>query len=382
MTLQFGTQPDKAHFMDLALRLGRRGAGLTAENPAVGCVITAQSSTGPEIVGRGWTQPGGRPHAERVALAEAGDRARGATAYVTLEPCSHHGKTSPCAEALIEAGIAQVICAHPDPDSRVAGRGFAMLKAAGVKVELGLLQNRARRDLAGFLSRTSRSRPWVQAKMAFSPDGKIGQREQGNVPITGPEAKARTYGLRARADAILMGVDTILIDNPSLTVRIPGLEHCSPTRVIIDSRGRILSKANIIKTAQETPTWIVTTGQIAADKALELERLGCHILLADEADGHVDLPHAMALLAEQGVNKLFAEPGAILSEALLAQGLVDEFYLYQGQTRVGQRGVEALDGAPEAKLHQQGFVLEEKDVLGNDCVKHFVRPASLEGLAL
>ncbi len=381
MTLQFSREHDDRLYMDLALRLGRRGAGQTAENPAVGCVLVAETSSGPEIVGRGWTQPGGRPHAERVALAEAGDRANGATAYVTLEPCSHFGKTSPCAKALIEAGISRVVCAHPDPDERVAGRGFAMLREAGIDVEEGLLQSVARHDLAGFLSRTTKGRPWMQAKMALSPDGMIGSRDKGNLPITGPQAKSRTYGLRARADAILVGVDTVLIDDPSLTVRSPGLEPFSPTRVVLDSRGRISMDAHLVKTAKQTPVWIITTGQIAADKALELERMGCQILLVDELDGHANLTEAATIMGAMGINKAFCEPGALLSKALLKAGLIDEFYLYQGNQPVGEGGVEALNGQAEQTLLDHGFVQQTTEYLGADLLRHYLNPTSLEELA-
>ncbi|WP_319495952.1 bifunctional diaminohydroxyphosphoribosylaminopyrimidine deaminase/5-amino-6-(5-phosphoribosylamino)uracil reductase RibD [uncultured Cohaesibacter sp.] len=367
--------------MDLALRLGRRCAGATAENPAVGCVITAASGGRTTIVGRGWTQQGGRPHAERVALAEAGDLARGATAYVTLEPCSHHGKSPPCAEALIEAGIARVVCAHADPDRRVAGRGFEMLRKAGIAVETGLLEARAHRHLSGFLSRTVRGRPWLQAKMAFSPDGMIGKIGVGNYPVTGPEAKARTYGLRMKADAILVGADTVLFDDPTLTVRLPGLEASSPVRVVLDGRGRVPLDAQLVKSAAAVPTWVVTAISAPEDWCNEMEARGCTVLrVKATAAGHVDLLAAFEALAARGINTIFAECGAALSRALLEGGLIDEFFLYRSTTPIGADGLVALSGEPEAALASAGFKFETSHRLGQDTLKTFIRSASLKSL--
>ena len=367
--------------MDLALRLGRRGAGLTAENPAVGCVIVRTLDGRQKIVGRGWTQAGGRPHAERMALAEAGKLAREATVYVTLEPCSHTGKSSPCADALIEAGIAKVVCAHPDPDTRVAGRGFEKLRNAGIAVEVGLLQQTAHKDLAGFFSRTVRKRPWVQVKMAFSPDGKIGIKGQGNFPVTGALAKSRTYALRAQANAILVGADTVLVDDPSLTVRLPGLESRSPVRVVIDSKGRVPTSAQLAQSAKDVPVWIVTTDKMPSEHQTELEGLGCKVIMVtSKHDGHVSLPEALTALAAQGINVLFAECGAALGAEMISAGLVDEFFLYQGPKNVGSAGLIALDGEPEKVLREARFELEESITMGPDKLKRFVRPDSLKAL--
>lgn len=367
--------------MDLALRLGRRGLGRTAENPAVGCVIVADGGYGPEIVGRGWTQPGGRPHAERVALVEAGDRARGATAYVTLEPCSHYGQSPPCAKGLIEAGVRRVVCAHPDPDPRVAGRGLAMLEAAGIETEMGLRQREAFRDLSGFLSRIVRKRPWLQAKMAFSADGKIGKEGVANFPVTGPEAKIRTYALRSRADAVLIGAGTARIDDPSLTVRLPGLEDTSPVRVILDARGALPVEGKLVASAKNVPTWLVTTGAIPADKALQLEDQGCRLILVEPSThGQIPLKTALEQLASDGINRIFAEPGAALAEALLADDLIDEFILYQGNKVIGEGGLEALGGKPADALLAAGFVPDQSETLGADRLQRFVRPECLQEL--
>ncbi|WP_180966863.1 bifunctional diaminohydroxyphosphoribosylaminopyrimidine deaminase/5-amino-6-(5-phosphoribosylamino)uracil reductase RibD [Cohaesibacter celericrescens] len=378
---QFPNYISDEQLMGLALRLGRRGAGLTAENPAVGCVIVRHGKDGAVIVGRGWTQQGGRPHAERVALAEAGNRAQGATAYVTLEPCSHHGKSSPCAEALIEAGIANLVCAHPDPDPRVAGRGFALLTQHAIKTTTGLLEKQAHRDLCGFLSRTVRGRPWLQVKMALSLDGMIGEKNVGNFPITGPEAKARTYGLRARADAILVGVETVLVDDPSLTVRLSGLNEHSPIRIVLDSKGRTPLDSQLVQSANDVPVWIVTTGAIAADKALALESQGCQVLLVDQdANGHTDLTQTLDLLGEKGINKILAECGAVLSRALLNQSLVDEFFLYRSTKLVGENGLVALNGDPDKTLEHFGFTADRKETLGKDTMQVYIRANSLSEL--
>lgn len=362
-------------FMQLALRLGRRGMGQTAENPSVGCVLVQFVENGPIIVGQGHTQPGGRPHAERVALNEAGKKARGATAYVTLEPCSHTGKSPPCSQGLIESGIARVVCAKGDPDPRVSGRGFEMLRDAGIEVETGLLEAEAKRDLSGFLSRTQTKRPWVQAKMAISPDDFIGSRDDANVPITGPEAKNRTYALRSRADAILVGIDTVLIDDPSLTVRLPGLEETSPIRIVLDSKGRIPLSAKLVQTAKSVPTWILASGHISAEKALTLEARGCKLLLTDPTPGgHVDLDQALELLAEEGINNLFCETGATLAKTLLKKQLIDEFILYRGTTPLGE-GLRAFDQSPEQALRDAGFALEHQRMMGQDRAMTYLRKA-------
>ena len=378
---RFTRQLSDEELMALALRLGRRGQGNTAENPAVGCVIARQDDDGTTILGRGWTQPGGRPHAERVALAEAGTAADGATAYVTLEPCSHHGKSTPCAEALIKAGIARVLAAHPDPDPRVAGRGFAMLEAVGIQTETGLLEHAAHRDLAGFLSRTVRARPWVQAKMALSKDGKIGLPNVPNHPITGKLAKNKTYALRAKADAILIGSRTARIDDPILTVRSPGLETLSPIRVILDGAGSLSPDSQLVKSACDVPVWVLTTGQMSADKALKLEEAGCRLFLFDQTGaGHVPLKAALQCLAEQGINTLFAECGAGLAQALLSETLIDEFFLYRGGENVGSEGVQGFLQPVNDIMQKGGLALDRQESLGNDRMEVYIRSQSLSEL--
>ncbi|MCT4656770.1 MAG: bifunctional diaminohydroxyphosphoribosylaminopyrimidine deaminase/5-amino-6-(5-phosphoribosylamino)uracil reductase RibD [Cohaesibacter sp.] len=365
--------PQDERFMALALRLGRRHKGLTGENPSVGCVLVKETPKGCVIVGQGTTARTGRPHAERVALAEAGAKAKGATAYVSLEPCAHTGKSPPCTEGLIKAGVRRVVCAMKDPDPRVSGQGFEQLRKAGIEVSVGLLEDEAKRDLSGFLSRTITKMPWLQAKMAVSPDGFIGRRDEGNVPVTGPEAKKRTYLMRSQADAIMVGVDTILIDDPALTVRLSGLEGSSSIRVVLDSKGRIPLSAHVVQTAFEVPTWIVSSGLISAEKALALEARGCTLLLTDPtAQGRVDLTAALAQLAEQGINRIFCESGAILSRSLLDQGLVDEFILFEGAKPLGE-GVSALSPDPHTALLAAGMALESKQHYGKDVISTYRR---------
>ena len=311
--------------MDYALRLGRRALGTTAENPNVGCVIIRDG----RVLGVGWTQPGGRPHAETEALGLAGEAARGATAYVTLEPCAHHGRTGPCAEALVRAGVVRVVTALEDPDPRVSGVGHAMLRAAGVAVETGLGADQARHELAGFLTRITKKRPQVILKLAVSADGKIAAGPRQRTAISGPEAKARVHLLRAQCDAILVGMGTVLADDPELTCRLPGLENRSPVPFVL-SRSRELSPDS------------------------HLARVGAEVLRGSPAEVAADL-------ALRGINRLMVEGGAITAKSFLDAGMVDELQLFQSPFTIGQQG---LKGLPEAAL--QPFVIREQEILGND----------------
>src|SRR3982074_1264600 len=250
-------------FMQLALTLGRRGQGRTWPNPAVGAVVVKDGV----IVGRGWTQPGGRPHAEPVALARAGAAARGAPLYATLEPCSHVGKSPPCADAIIAAGIARVVSAIQDPNPEVAGQGHAKLRAAGIKVDIGLGATEAAYDHAGHFRRTRGKRPHVLLKLAVSSDDKIGARGRKPVAISGEAGKARVHLLRAQCDAILVGIGTVLADDPMLTCRLPGMEARSPVRLVLDRALRIPGTSRLIHSARETPLWVMTS-QLAEAPAI------------------------------------------------------------------------------------------------------------------
>src|SRR5262245_27139160 len=323
-------------FMTLAARLGHRALGMTVENPPVGCVIVKEGV----IVGLGWTQAGGRPHAETEALRMAGEAARGATAYVTLEPCAHHGRTPPCAEALVAAGIGRVVAAFEDPDPRVSGNGFAILQRAGVAVDKDMEVPEARSDLAGFFTRTTKKRPYVILKLALSADCKIAEAPGVRTHLTGSEVKARTHLLRAQADAILVGLGTVLADDPDLTCRLPGLEERSPIRVVADSRLAMPKTSRLVTTAGQVPVWLIAVkaGRVAPG----IEVLACRA----DPQGHVDLVDALEQLGERGVNRVLAEGGARLARGLLENGLVDEMLLFRSPKVLGPKGVEGFAGLP------------------------------------
>ncbi|MBB4236413.1 bifunctional diaminohydroxyphosphoribosylaminopyrimidine deaminase/5-amino-6-(5-phosphoribosylamino)uracil reductase RibD [Rhizobium esperanzae] len=251
--------PDDERFMAAAIRLSRRHLGRTATNPSVGCLIVRDGV----VVGQAVTAVGGRPHAEPQALAEAGEAARGATAYVTLEPCSHHGKTPPCAEALIAHGVARVVISVTDPDPRVSGRGIAMLREAGIEVDAGVLEAEGRRSLAAYLTRQTKNRPYVTLKLAVSADGMIGLEGEGQVAITGPEARAEVQALRAETDAILVGIGTAISDDPLLTVRTPGLEAQSPIRIVLDPALALPLTSKLVATAREVPVIVVASEEVS-----------------------------------------------------------------------------------------------------------------------
>ncbi|WP_018898689.1 bifunctional diaminohydroxyphosphoribosylaminopyrimidine deaminase/5-amino-6-(5-phosphoribosylamino)uracil reductase RibD [Rhizobium sp. 2MFCol3.1] len=251
--------PDDAQFMQEAIRLGLLHLGQTSTNPSVGCVVVRDG----KIVGRGTTAVGGRPHAEPQALAEAGELARGATAYVTLEPCSHHGKTPPCADALIASGVSRVVISVTDPDERVSGRGIAMLRDAGITVETGLLEEEGRHSLAAYLTRQTKNRPYVILKLAVSQDGMIGRTGEGQIAITGPAARAEVQQLRAETDAILVGIGTAVADDPELTVRVPGLEGRSPVRVVLDPLLELPLTSKLVRTARQVPVIVVGREEVS-----------------------------------------------------------------------------------------------------------------------
>jgi len=261
-------------FMQLALTLGRRGQGRTWPNPAVGAVVVKDGA----IMGRGWTQPGGRPHAEPEALNRAGEAARGATLYVTLEPCSHVGKSPPCADAIIAAGIARVVSAIEDPNPEVAGQGHAKLRAAGIAVDIGLAAAEAARDHAGHFRRVRDRRPHVILKLAVSSDGKIGGAGRKPVAISGEAAKARMHLLRAQSDAVLVGIGTVRADDPLLTCRLPGMEARSPVRVVLDRSLRIPGTSKLVHSARETPLWLMTSNLAEARAAMKLGAAGAQVI--------------------------------------------------------------------------------------------------------
>ncbi|MGP1396141.1 MAG: bifunctional diaminohydroxyphosphoribosylaminopyrimidine deaminase/5-amino-6-(5-phosphoribosylamino)uracil reductase RibD [Inquilinaceae bacterium] len=339
-----------ARWMAGALALARRGLGRVWPNPAVGCVLV----NGHRIVGRGWTQPGGRPHAETEALGRAGSQAAGATAYVTLEPCAHAGKTPPCATALIKAGVSRVVVATEDPDPRVDGRGLALLRKAGIAVDVGVGASEARAINAGFFSRLERGRPLVTLKLATSLDGRIATHDGQSQWVTGPVARAWGHRLRATADAILIGMGTVLADDPLLTCRLPGLEDRSPVRVVVDSRLRVPLTARLIQTAREVPTWIITLkdGDIARREGFEASGA---VLLEVEPDGegNPDLAQALALLGDRGITRLLAEGGGRLAASLVRADLIDRLAWFRAPTLIGGDGLPAVQPFGVERLADQ-----------------------------
>ena len=337
-----------ARFMALALALGRRGLGRTWPNPAVGAVIVKDGI----IVGRGWTQPGGRPHAEIEALRRAGEAARGATLYVTLEPCSHYGKSPPCADAIIAGGVSRVVAALEDPNPEVAGAGHARLRAAGIAVDIGVGAEEARHDHAGHIRRMRDGRPHVILKLAVSADGKAGAPGRKPLAITGEAARDRVHLLRAQSDAIMVGIGTALADDPMLTCRLPGMEKYSPVRVVLDSALRLPPASRMARSARDVPVWAVTGGEASRAAEDALLREGVTVLRAAQSDGRLDLAAVLKLMGARGVTRLMVEGGPTLAAALLAADLIDEAVLFQSSKVVGTDGVDALNGLPLAALTQ------------------------------
>ncbi len=353
-------------FMGIALRLARRGLGRVAPNPSVGCVLV-RPDLGGRVVGRGWTQPGGRPHAETEALSRAGGLAKGATAYVTLEPCSHHGKTPPCAEALIEAGIKRAVVAIEDPDPRVSGRGNQALRDAGIIVDTGLSAAEARRVNAGFLSKLERGCPHITLKVASSLDGMTATRTGQSKWITGPEARRWGHGLRARSDAILVGSGTALADDPSLTCKIPGLTEHSPVRVVLDGRARLPLTSTLAKTAEETAMWWVVSDQTTDERVAPFRKKGVKIIRLPSGDDGFNADIAARRLSEEGVGRLMIEGGSSVTASFVKAGLVDEIYWFQAPVVIGGDGTPGVGGFGLEDLARSGryHVMEHRRIGGD-----------------
>jgi diaminohydroxyphosphoribosylaminopyrimidine deaminase / 5-amino-6-(5-phosphoribosylamino)uracil reductase len=359
-------------FMQLALALGRRGQGRTWPNPAVGAVVLKDGV----IVGRGWTQPGGRPHAEPEALARAGEAARGATLYVTLEPCSHVGKSPPCADAIIAAGVARVVSAIEDPNPEVAGQGHARLRAAGITVDIGLGATEAAHDHAGHFRRIRDKRPHVILKLAVSSDDKIGASGHKPVAISGEAARARVHLLRAQCDAILVGIGTVRADDPLLTCRLPGMEARSPVRVVLDRSLRIPGASRLVHSARETPLWLMTSSLSEAPAAMKLGAAGAQVIrVATRATPPgLDLKAVLHALADKGVTRLLVEGGARVASSFVAAGLVDEVWLLRGPDAIGAGGVAALDALPLSAITQSSaFRVRGSEILQSDTLTIYER---------
>jgi diaminohydroxyphosphoribosylaminopyrimidine deaminase / 5-amino-6-(5-phosphoribosylamino)uracil reductase len=360
-------------FMQLALALGRRGQGRTWPNPAVGAVVVKDGV----IVGRGWTQPGGRPHAEPVALAQAGEAARGATLYVTLEPCSHVGKSPPCADAIIAAGIARVVSAIEDPNPEVAGQGHARLRAAGISVDIGLGAQEAAHDHAGHFRRIRDRRPHVVLKLAVSADDKIGAAGRQPVAVTGEATRARVHLLRAQCDAVLVGIGTVQADDPLLTCRLPGMEARSPVRVVLDRALRISGTSRLVHSARATPLWVMTSNLSEAPAAMKLGAAGALVLRVPTTSSPppgLDLMGVLHALAEKGITRLLVEGGARVAASFVAADLVDEVWLLRGPDTIGADGIAALDALPlSAITASPAFKVRASETLQNDTLTIYER---------
>ena len=357
--------------MRAALILAERGLGRVAPNPAVGCVIVNDG----RVVGRGWTQPGGRPHAETEALARAGAEARGASAYVTLEPCAHHGQTPPCSDALIESGIARCVVAIEDPDPRVAGNGLVRLRDAGVQVDLGPCAREAEDVNAGYLLRQREGRPLVTLKLATSLDGRIATKRGESRWITGPSARACGHWLRVRHDAVLVGSGTAVVDDPRLDVRLPGLDESSPLRVVLDGRLRLPLTHDLVARAADQPTWLMTRRDNEVERTRAYEQAGMEIItLEEDDDGHVSLAAALAALGARGLTRLLVEGGGRVAAGFLRLGLVDRIVWFHAPRVIGGDGAAAVAGfGLEALAAAPGFALQEVRQVGADLVETYVR---------
>lgn len=369
------TQAADARFMALALSLGRRGMGRVWPNPAVGCVIVKDG----QIVGRGWTADGGRPHAETRALAQAGAWGAGATAYVTLEPCAHHGQTPPCAQALVDAKVARVVIATGDPDPRVAGRGVAMLRDAGLDITTGVLQEAADDDHAGFFRRITQKRPFLTLKLAGTLDGRIATATGESQWITGPDARRSVHMMRARHDAVMVGAGTVRADNPSLTVRGIGIGR-QPVRVVVSRAMKLSPDCELARTAKDVPVWLCHGA--GADSAGWTKQGALSLPCATSAST-VDPADAMRVLAEQGITRVFCEGGGMLAASLLNAGLVDQLVVFSAGSAIGAEGTPMLAAMGVSKLRDAPkFALQDVRQLGADICHTWRRlPAPDVGVA-
>ena len=361
-------------FMQIALRMARRGLGTTAPNPSVGAVVV-DPSTG-EVFARGWTQPGGRPHAETVALQRAGPRARGATMYVTLEPCSHFGKTPPCARAIIEAGVSRVVVGILDPDPRVAGRGIDMLRTAGIEIRRGVRAPEADRITRGHILRVTERRPLIQVKMALDANGQVA-RGTGGQPrwVTGSMARAHGHLLRARADAILVGSRTMQDDDPELTCRVPGLLGRSPIRVILCGSTLPRPESKIVRSARDVPVWIFSGPGADSTHQKALAQAGCRLFHVATVGGRPWIPAVTEALVAEGITRLLVEGGLTVSRAFSSVGLVDDIVQYRAAGNLhdaaGARAA-ALRSASDLAGHMT-FALAHERALGDDMLYVFHR---------
>jgi len=359
-------------YMRGALALARRGLGTTWPNPSVGCVVVHNG----RVVGRGVTAPGGRPHAEPLALALAGDLARGATVYVTLEPCNHWGQSPPCTEALIAAGIARVVIGATDPDPRVDGTGIARLAAAGIEVVTGALEVEAKETLAGFATRITRGRPMVTLKLATTLDGRIATADGESQWITGPAARKMAHALRGRHDAVMVGVGTVLADNPDLTCRIPGFRSSPNVRIVADSHLRTPLTSRLATTAGDVPTWFLIRDGTDPARRDAYTDLGATIIPVAASDAGVSLEAALPALGEAGLTRVLVEGGGQLAAALLRADLVDRIAWFHAPSIMGGDGWPGVQAFGVRSLDQMPrFKRDCTTAIGDDMLTELTRVA-------
>ncbi|MGB8816703.1 MAG: bifunctional diaminohydroxyphosphoribosylaminopyrimidine deaminase/5-amino-6-(5-phosphoribosylamino)uracil reductase RibD [Rhizobiaceae bacterium] len=352
--------------MAAAIRFARINLGQTGTNPSVATLLVKDGI----IVGRGVTAIGGRPHAETQAIAEAGELSRGSTAYVTLEPCAHHGRTPPCAEALVTAGVSRVVIAAGDPDPRVSGKGTAILRNAEIEVVEGILAKEAAEGLSGYLTRSMKKRPEVTLKLAISADGMIGRKGAGQVPITGDISRRMVHMMRAQSDAILVGAGTVEADDPQLTCRLPGLEKRSPIRIVLDGALRMPSTSKLATTAHDVPVWIAGLASAGSKKRIELQAAGCRILSCDEHRGKVALPELLDDLGAQGISSIMIEGGAQTAQNFMDERLVDRIVLFTSSNTVGDDGIASPVNTARKPA---GFELTRIESYGSDTRSDYVK---------
>ena len=365
---------EEMYHMQAALVLARRGLGRVWPNPAVGCVLVRED-LGSRVVGRGWTQPSGRPHAETEALRRAGKDALGATAYVTLEPCSHHGETDACADVLVNAGVTRVVVAIEDPDPRVSGQGIARLNKAGIRVSTGIAAEAAADVNAGFVSRISRGRPIFTLKMATSLDGRIATASGESQWITSNLARRAGHLLRANHDAVMTGIGTAVSDRPRLTCRLPGMKDRSPVRIVVSSRLELPVEHPMVETAREVPTWVYCVEGERAGRRLELEEAGVLVigLTVDEA-GRVDLGAMASDMAGRGLTRILVEGGAELAGGLLRCDLIDRLCWFRAPVLIGGDGTPATSSIDVEVLDEAAaFTRVSISAMGADIMETYVR---------
>jgi len=364
-----------AYFMRSAIDVAQRGLGAAWPNPSVGAVIVRPGDT-PELLARGWTMPGGRPHAERVALDKLSGQATDCTLYVTLEPCSHVGLTQPCADAIIASGITRVVCSVEDPDIRVSGSGFAKLRAAGIEVESDMLADEGRQLVLGHILRTTQNRPLVQLKLAVGKDELVPRGSGKPNWITGPEARAHGHLLRARADAIMVGSGTLEADDPALTCRLPGMAHLSPVRIVLSSKGHIASASKLLDTDVKSPLWVVKCDRDGVDQEPENHSANRKTIFVpnDPERGGLNLESVLSKLAEHGITRLLIEGGPTLVNSFWNLGLADEVCVYQGAENTGSDSIKPFDGRGIDIIHQDDrFEVDFQRSIGNDILRIYRR---------